>query len=405
MSGYASNIYYIDDYQVVQGEESAGKGIGKILGVVAAIAIPFAAPAIFGAIAASGVLGTGLAAAATSGTIGALTSTIGAAAVGGIMNAGIAYASGARGGDVWQAAGMGALQGGIGGYSRAASAANAAQASTNAGTTMATTPGTGLTAPGVDISGIGAGPNAMATATNATAAPGVMNSLRSMFGAGTSSLDLNRIGAAIVNAAVNGQSMGRLDGLVARQRAELEALKTSDRAVYDQRIAAATQMLHDADKMDPAWMARVRMADVAGMEAIANRQAMRNIATRKDGSLDEGQKRAYERSGALHTARSKALVYNKAYTDGQTAQQGARAAALQGLGPDTNGFAQWQAATDLEAGRERARQENEQSTWGGLSDAFFGPNYRSAASPDPTANNDDNSENGGFFAGLRWPQG
>lgn len=411
MSGIASNIIfsggmlststtYIDTQP-----EAAGK-VGKVLGVIAAIVIPFAAPAVFGAIASSGVLGSAIAgAAASGGFIGGLTTVIGSAVTGGIMNAAVAYAGGARGGDVWRAAGSAALSSGLNAGIRGV------QAGMQAARTGATVPGAvkaPLGAPSVGASGMGSVGAATANTPGIVAAQttgasgGIMQTLGNMF-RGASQVDLSRVGAAIVNAAVNGQSMGRLDGLVAQQRAELEALRQTDQAQYAQRISAAQQLLADADKNDPSWMARMRMADIAGMEANQFRQAMRNIAVRQGGSLDQGQRTAYERSASLHTGRSKALAWGQGWGQGVQNQAALRA---QGAGLLTSpNYGPWQAETELLAGQQRARDEAARSTAGGFVGAFSERDYRPSTSPDPSAPSNQNQNNDPWQAGLNFGRG
>lgn len=416
MSGFASSIEYIDGGYTVSFEEEAAGKVGRYLGVIAAVIVPFAAPWAFGAIAASGALGGGLASAAAAGTIGTMTNVLGSAAVGALMNAGAAYAGGARGGAVWQAAGMGAISGGGGAFARGLGAGTGAAGAANTtgaaaavpGTTAATTGGiiseAGATGAGAGLNAIGGvGPVSLAPPAAGGVSSSIMNGIRGIFGQ-VSGQTMNRIGAAIINAAVNGQSMGRLDGLVAQQRAELQALAARDRVAYQQRISTAQTILADADRMDPAWVARTRMADVAGMEANEFQQAMRNIATRQGGSLDAGQRKAYERGQSLHTARSKALAYNQGFTQAQGVQNQIRAQGAQLLGPDTAGFQNWQAGTELAAAQERAHREADNSTWGGFGAALFERDHPAATSPDPS-NTGDNEDNSGFFAGLRNPFG
>jgi hypothetical protein len=226
-----------------------------------------------------------------------------------------------------------------------------------------------------------------------------MNSIRNMFRSVTNGIDLNRISAAIINAAVNGQSMGRLDGLVAQQRAELDALRRTDEAQYNQRIAAATQILADADKQDPSWMARVRMADVAGIEANQFRQAMRNIAVKQGGSLDAGQRKAYERNAALHTGRSKALAWGQGWGQGVQNQAALRA---QGAGLLTSpNYAPWQYNTELLSAQQRARDEASRSTWGGIIGAFSEHDYKPSTSPDPSGAPNPQEEDA-FHKGQKW---
>lgn len=397
MSGYASNIYYIDDYQVELGEESAGK-IGKVIGVIAAIVIPFAAPAIFGAIAASGALGAGIAAAASSGGfLGAVTGIVGSAVTGGIINAGVALATG---GNIGQAFGQGALSGGLGGLGRGLGALNGASAAGQAGAVVkggsALLPSAGTVGTG-GLGSVAAG-SAAITQSAATLSQGAVaggSQIMSQLGNIFSGNGINQIGRALTNAIVNGESQERIDALAAQQRAALQTLSAQEQAAYSQRMQAAQQILADADRMDPAWQARVRMADVAGMEANQHRQAMRNIATRQGGSLDAGQRKAYERGSALHTARSKALVYNRGFTEAQTAQNQVRA---QGAGLSTGpNFAPWQAGVELDAGVEQATRANQESTWGGFTDAIFGTRTPpQATSPDNSVPEDDDGQVGIF---------
>lgn len=380
-------------------DEAAGK-VGKFLGIIAAVVIPFAAPAIFGAIAGSGILGSSLAAAAASGTMGALTITLGSAAVGAIINAGIAYAGGARGGDVWRAAGMGAIQGGLGGFSgagaggasAATAGAGAAPGAATAGLNAAGGVGPLSLAPSAAATAAGAAPNIAIGATvanGAAAANGasasIMSSLGRMFG--NNPQLIQRLGAAVVNAAVNNTSLQGMDDLVAQQRAELQALQQQDAAAYAQRIGAAQQVLDLANRMDPAWLGRVRMADVAGVEANQYRQAMRNIATQRGGQLDFGQRRAYERASALHIGRSKALAYNQGWGQGAEAQ-GQLYGQAAGLFTGPN-MQPWQQETELLLGQQRAHQQANRSTAAGFVGAFGERNYAQPTSPEQNNNDDD----------------
>lgn len=400
----SSCIEYIDNGLTVSFEQESAGFVGAIVGVVASIISYIATPAVLTTIAASTVI-----------------------------SAGIAYANGARGGDVWRAAGIGALGGLVGG---ALGGVVGAVGGTTAGTATGTATGsvggglgaglggvgtstvTGINA-GVASSGLtsgvasGAVSGAASGAASGTAAGGatgttvssnIANGIRSMFG-NVSQQTMNQIGAALVNAAVNGQSMGRMDGLVAQQLAELEALKASDNAAYQQRITAAMQVYNNALAMDPSFVARLRMGDIAGMEAKQYRDAMRNIATKQGGSLDAGQRKAYERSGALHTARSKALAYNSAYTDAQAAQNQGLAQASQLFGPNDAGMRAWQLQTDLRSAQERARRDDEASTWGGIAAGIFETGFNKSTSPDPSTSDKDKKKLDGFAGGFNNPFG
>lgn len=373
MSDSVSNILYIDNHQRVSFEAEAAGPVVAVVAAVIKVATPF------------------LIAAAKSALIGS------------VVSAGIAYASGARGGDVLNAALRGGLAAGItGGVMHGINGAGLGGAGGSAPPPAATT---AVTSGGTNaIGGIGPvnlTPSSSFVATQVgapmTISDRMLSAIRSFVPTNTSGLDITRIGAALVNAAVNGQSMGQLDGLVAQQRAELEALKQQDAAAYSQRISAAQQILQDADRMDPAWWGRVRMADVAVMEANQHKEAMRNIATKQGGSLDAGQRKAYMRGAALHTARSKAKAYNEGHKDAFLAQNQLRA---QGAGLMTGpSLGLWQAGASLEAGAWDARRQLNQDTWGGLLGAFGERNPQPTTSPVPGSDDEDDDS---WTSGWTW---
>jgi hypothetical protein len=121
-----------------------GGGIAAVVGIVAAVAIPFAAPAIVGAMASSTAI-----AASMPFVTAALSTTAGAVIGSAIVGAGLgAVTAAVTGGNVGRSALMGAIGGGIGGYSQAGSitaqgqnVGTGATALTDAGTAqLATTP-------------------------------------------------------------------------------------------------------------------------------------------------------------------------------------------------------------------------------------------------------------------------
>lgn len=128
----------------IRPQGGGGGGLKAVVGLVAAVAIPFAAPAIVGAMASSTAI-----AAAMPALTAALSTTAGAVVGSAIVGAGLgAVTAKVTGGDVGRGALFGAIGGGIGGYSQAgnitAQGANVGTGSTtlaNAGTpALATTP-------------------------------------------------------------------------------------------------------------------------------------------------------------------------------------------------------------------------------------------------------------------------
>ena len=128
----------------IRPQGGGGGGLKAVVGLVAAVAIPFAAPAIVGALASSTAI-----AAAMPALTAALSTTAGAVVGSAIVGAGLgAVSAKVTGGDEGRGALFGAIGGGIGGYSSAdqiiAQGANVGTGSTslaNAGTpALATTP-------------------------------------------------------------------------------------------------------------------------------------------------------------------------------------------------------------------------------------------------------------------------
>jgi hypothetical protein len=128
----------------IRPQGGGGGGLKAVVGLVAAVAIPFAAPAIVGALASSTAI-----AAAMPALTAALSTTAGAVVGSAIVGAGLgAISAKVTGQDVGRGALFGAIGGGIGGYSSAdqiiAQGANVGTGSTslaNAGTpALATTP-------------------------------------------------------------------------------------------------------------------------------------------------------------------------------------------------------------------------------------------------------------------------
>ena len=128
----------------IRPQGGGGGGIAAVIGIVAAVAIPFAAPAIVGAMASSTAI-----AASMPFVTAALSTTAGAVIGSAIVGAGLgAVTASLTGGNVGRSALMGAIGGGIGGYSQAGSitaqgtnVGTGATALTDAGTAqLATTP-------------------------------------------------------------------------------------------------------------------------------------------------------------------------------------------------------------------------------------------------------------------------
>lgn len=400
MSGFAYNLKLTTAItpvaQLTYDDEAAGK-IGKIFGVIAAVVMPFAAPAIWGALAGSTGILSGLGGALTGAFGAGAANIIGSAAVGALGNAAVAYAGGARGGDVWRAAGMGAVSGGLGAFSQGLTSrlgAQVAAPTTTAAGPVALAPSAAATAAGAPAN-IAIGATVANGAATGGAGTGIIQSIMSRFGSDPQLV--SRLGAAVVNAAVNGGTVRGMEDLVVQQRAELQALQAKGDAAYAQRTEIAKTVLDLANRSDPDWLGRIRMADVKGMETNQYRQTMRDIATQQGGTLSWGQRRATQRNLGLKIARDTALAYNQGHDEGVNRQAQLYGQAA-GLFTDPN-FQPWEADTNLRLGLQNTRTQANRSTAGVFSDALFGhPTYQQPTSPE---NNTDNTDP--FTQGQNYP--
>ena len=219
------------------------KGVKKILGVVAAVAIPFAAPAI------AGMLGTSI---GLNTAVGGFMATAGGSALTGAALGGLASA--ATGGNPLTGALMGGLGGfaGGGGFSGLFDGARTLPGQTAVGGGLAgpgMTTGTGLTVP----AGGGAAllPGAATTAVQA-AAPAA--------GVGGVGGFLSKVGAGLLN---NPQGLVQLamtvfgrppQELTEAEQANLEELKglaETNRELFDQKVMQANEMMQMARQQAP----------------------------------------------------------------------------------------------------------------------------------------------------------
>lgn len=203
------------------------KGFKRVIGAVAAIAIPFAAPAIAGSLAGSAALsGTGF------GTF--LASKAGAAATGALLGGVTAKAAGQN---VLTGAALGGLGGfmGAGGFSRAAAPGVASAAPAT---------GAGLAVPGA----AGATTGAAATGvTTAAAAPTIGGFFKSV-GQGLLS---NPAGVAQLAMTAFGRPPQELTPAEQDQLEELKELADTNQGLFEQRVSEANRLIQMAGQQAP----------------------------------------------------------------------------------------------------------------------------------------------------------
>lgn len=383
-------------------EESAGKGLKVIVGIAAAIIVPFAAPAIAGAIGLSGAIGSVLGSSAFAVTAGHV---IGGALVGAALGAGTAALTGSN---IGQGALFGALGGGIGGFTagHVAAGLNTATAGTAATAPIAaatTAPGTvagaaGLTgASGADfaawaggVPNAGLAPSALATVGATTAQAGgfgqtVTNTARSLGGdiAGRFASDpafRTRIESMAFQALAGGMNSQPLSGLSSGEKAlvqarmqELQQMQQQNAALFEQRRSAAMALFNAAGQQDPTEQARQ-----AREAAVAANQANEAQYLHENRGGYTGRADYAKRMFHLNAAKVGSDAYTSAYNDAVPRQFAAYSTAAgllpdaqTGDGPGAQAFAISQA--------DKARRAQETSNWGsqfaGLFTDFNSPKY------------------------------
>jgi len=209
------------------------KGVKRVLGVVAAVAVPFLAPAVAGVLGVTSTLGTSLVGAGLGAASAAATgqNPLLGAALGGVGTFGLQ-------------GGFGSLFGGTTAATTGATGAAPAAGATGAGLAVPTAATAAPVAPAVAA--------APAAATAAAAPVSFGGALKSTLASLASPQSLARI--TLLAAAQN----PNLDGLSAEERAligqrktELARLASTDRRLLDEQVAAAHGLLQQAAQQAP----------------------------------------------------------------------------------------------------------------------------------------------------------
>lgn len=363
------------------------KSLKRVIGVVAAIAIPFAAPAIAGAI-----LGSAATAFATTAT---------SAAVGAALGAGSAAVTG---GDVGKAALFGGIGGGIGGYTSAATAARAKAAAdaasvagaggsgsieaVNAGqslSSMATPSGTTasqlggmgtalggapvvaptfaggpLSTVGTQVAGLSATPAAAPAAATGSGFVQTLKNIPSQIAAKFSDpaklADLTlRAGGQLAGSALSDSGLSPEEkGLLNAQTEELRNLQQTNRAAFDARMQQAMNLIGESRYFDPEYfgLQRARREQVA-----VGRQRQAGLR-----GLTGGRRQAEGRRYDIESGRRTGTAYDVGYGQGvagrlQTRQAGIAAMPTEFSSQAFEGYGGL--LRSYGAGAERQRQQQE----------------------------------------------
>jgi hypothetical protein len=342
------------------------KSVKMIIGVVAAVAIPFAAPALAAMVSASTAFGGALAAGA---------SALGTTATSGLIGAGLGAASAAAtGGDIGKGALFGGLGGGLGGYASAAKAAQAGQAATQAtqagqaaiqttapvgtGTVLAATPeaaagglsgsftpaaGAGImqAAPGQTggaLAGLGTSgssaiqfgggvsvPTTVAPAANPSFGSRMVSGVKDAWNTATTPENLANTAMSgakyLTGSALAGSGMSSADEAMMReQRQELKRAQEVNEAATAARMEQGLKLTREADYYDPEYMGlqRARQAQLRGAR-------IKQAGVR---GLDTSNRQAENRRYDLGTSRETGTGYDQGYQSGVQQRTSTRAAGV-----------------------------------------------------------------------------
>jgi hypothetical protein len=301
------------------------KKVKMALGVAAAIAIPFYAPAIAGSLGMSGVLG--------SATIGAL---------GGALGANL------QGGDWRKGATLGAIGGGYQGYQ----AAQAAQAGTAAGgaeaaaSTPAPTGAPTLPASVTDASGLLTQPTAATTGvptsplpglggtgagftgTSAAASPGLLSGVGEALGGPSVYVPAGiQLGAAYLGQQQAAEAQEQADDYAKQQAAEIERQRQLEANIFARREALSKSLEEQAAATNPEYFGLQSARRMQEAGALATREAEQAAPFYKP-----GLRMAEKRRGQLATARGTGTAYDVGYGTGVEQKTRLTQAAIESLG-------------------------------------------------------------------------
>ena len=331
--------------------------VKMIVGIAAAVVMPFAAPAIAAAISA-GAAGTMMAAGAAA---------IGSTATSALVGAGLgAVSSAVTGGDVGRGALFGALGGGLGSVAKTAQAAQAANAAAAANGAAGVTPGAagygvlsatpeaaaaaapaaggvesgfntanyiaGLNTAGTVAPGAGVMQAGTTGANLAAAKPGLAESMKAgLKGAWTNATSPENVsnfatqGAKYaVGAAAAGDGMNSAQEAMLREQRQMARSATqANEAMFNTRRDEALKLVNEANYFDPEYMGLQRARDAQLRGARSKTAGLRG--------LDAGSRVAEGRRFDLNTNRNTGTAYDSGYQTGVQARTQTRVAGLSQL--------------------------------------------------------------------------
>jgi len=237
-----------------------------------------------------------------------------------------------------------------------------AAAAPTAGLATGTAPAAAAAAPAAGVAPAAAAPAAAAAA----APPTFMSSLTKAFSNPVNQADFTlRAAGMLAGSAIAGDGLSSEEkALLNAQTEELRTLQTENRALFNQKLEQAQNMLGEAKYFDPEYfgLQRARREQVAGAQR--KRAGLRGLT----GERRESEGRRYD----IGTGRGTATAYDQGYAGGVTGRQQATSAGLSAMPSafPSSGSAMGELRSAYSTGRQNQRQA--QSDIGYLFGSFTG---------------------------------
>ena len=290
--------------------EFKSKGLKKVVGVVAMVAIPFAAPAISASIAASGFLG--------ASATGVFSTYAGSAIVGAGLGA---VAAKATGGDVLQGALGGAIGGGLGGIASSkvanpswmSSLGGASQAAgvTDTASTLSTAGASGSGVAGSGLVPVASGGLAVPAASQ-TFMGALQGQLASTFTPAMLAEQAIKMGGNLMMEAFVADDYSEEQlAMIQKQKAIVDRLEKQGAEVDQIQLTQAKRLLQDALQVSPAYIARQNEVAMKNKYAKVGNEAVRAANTagiRSNYAQNIGRRAALEGGAAGATAYDQGML-------------------------------------------------------------------------------------------------
>ena len=346
--------------------EFKSKGLKKVIGVVAMVAIPFAAPAIYASIASSAFLG--------ASATGVFSTWAGSAIVGAGLGAVTAKVTG---GDVLQGALGGAIGGGLGGLASAkvtnpawmSNLGGASQAAGVKDTTSALSSASSLGPSGLEgLNTLATGTTAVAPAATQTFGQALTGQLASTFTPAMLAENAIKLGGNLMMEAFVAEDYSEEQlALINKQKAIVERLEAQGAEVDQIQLTEAKRLLQSALQVSPAYIGRQNDIAMRNKYARAGQDAVRAASA---AGVRDNYAQNISRRTALEGVKAGATAYEQGILRGTDEKTKLATAGLAALpkGTALDGY-----YTNIQSMYEKMKEEDDEYLAG--TQQFFGAGF------------------------------